>query len=194
MLSAYELSGKKNAALLANAKKLGDKLLYAWPAGYKTPVGSVDFSTNTPDIGGGGPNGLAAAASNILEFQKLTQFTGNQTYLRFANLTMYTIATEANPVFPGLPPQNVNSDGTGSGATVVSLVRSRICSLLTDLQTWDGGYDSYLEYLIKVQPLIPAASYPILTCLSSMLDSSTFPTRSGQRRGRMRSSLRSPIS
>jgi mannosyl-oligosaccharide alpha-1,2-mannosidase len=121
MLSAYELSGKTNTALLANAKKLGDKLLYAWPAGYKTPVGSVDFSNNSPDIGGGGPNGLAAAASNILEFRKLTQFTGNQTYLQFANLTMRTIATEANPVYPGLPPLNINKDGTGSGSQVASV-------------------------------------------------------------------------
>ena len=30
MLSAYELNGYKDAALLANAQRLGDKLMYGW--------------------------------------------------------------------------------------------------------------------------------------------------------------------
>lgn len=40
---------------------------------------------------------------------------------------------QPHPVFPGLPPQGVNPDGSGSGSQV----------------SWDGGYDSYLEYLLK---------------------------------------------
>lgn len=30
MLSAYELNGRKDAALLANAQRLGDKLMFGW--------------------------------------------------------------------------------------------------------------------------------------------------------------------
>ncbi|KAH7101715.1 seven-hairpin glycosidase [Auriculariales sp. MPI-PUGE-AT-0066] len=134
MLAAYDLNGQSDAGLLNNAVKLADKLLFAYPGGnYLTPVGSVDFSQNVPDVGDGGPNGLAAAASNILEFYKLSQYSGNQTYLQFGDMTMRAIANNPAPVFPGLPPLNVNANGTGSGSTV----------------TWDGGYDSYLEYLIK---------------------------------------------
>ncbi|EJD45468.1 seven-hairpin glycosidase [Auricularia subglabra TFB-10046 SS5] len=137
MLTAFDLNGQSDAGLLANAQKLGDKLLFGWPSGYKTPVGSIDFSNNTPDVGDGGPNGLAAAASNILEFYKLSQYTGNKTYLDMADMTMRVIATNPNPVFPGLPPLQVNKDGSGAGSTV----------------NWDGGYDSYLEYLIKYAQL-----------------------------------------
>ena len=91
---------------------------------YITPVGSVDFSNNVPDVGSGGPNGIAAAASNILEFYKLSQYTGNQTYFEYANRTMYTIAANPNPIFPGLPPQEVNKDGTPSGSTVTQVLSS----------------------------------------------------------------------
>ncbi|EJD45452.1 seven-hairpin glycosidase [Auricularia subglabra TFB-10046 SS5] len=131
MLSAYELTGRNDAALLAKAKQLGDKLSVGW-AGRKVPVQFINFNTSTPQ-NVGGQNDLAAAASNILEFAKLAQYTGNQTYLQLADMTMRTIANNPNPVFPGLPPETVNGDGTGSGSTV----------------SWDGGYDSYLEYLLK---------------------------------------------
>lgn len=119
LITAYDLGGRSDAGLLATAKTLGDKLVWGWPAGYKTPVGLIDFAHNRPDIGSGGPNGLAAAATNILEFAKLTHYTGNQTYLKLADMTMRTIATNSKPVFPGLPPQDVKPDGTGSGSSVV---------------------------------------------------------------------------
>ncbi|KZW01108.1 seven-hairpin glycosidase [Exidia glandulosa HHB12029] len=147
LLAAFDLSSQSSSALLTSATFLADKLLYAYPvdSGYVTPVGSVDFSTNTPDVGDGGPNGLAAAASNILEFYKLSQYTGNGTYLKFADMTMRAIASNPNPVFPGLPPLQVNKDGSGVGSTV----------------NWDGGYDSYLEYLLKYARLTNFADDPL---------------------------------
>jgi mannosyl-oligosaccharide alpha-1,2-mannosidase len=128
MVAAFDLDGQRNATLLANARKLGDKLMYAWPAGYKTPVGSVNFNNSTPDIGDGGPNNIAAAASNILEFYKLSQYTGNKTYLQMADMTMRAIATNPKPVFPGLPPVEANKNGSGFGSIVVRLCRCRSVS------------------------------------------------------------------
>jgi mannosyl-oligosaccharide alpha-1,2-mannosidase len=34
-------------------------------------------------------------------------------------MTMRAIATNPKPVFPGLPPRDVNKDGSGSGSLVV---------------------------------------------------------------------------
>ena len=49
MLSAYELSGSKNVALLKQARALGDKLLIAWPDHRQNlPFPQLDFRRSKP--------------------------------------------------------------------------------------------------------------------------------------------------
>ncbi|KAK6987457.1 alpha-1,2-mannosidase [Favolaschia claudopus] len=133
MLSAYELNGYKDAALLANAQRLGDKLMYGWvPANGPIPYGSVNFATNSADVSSGS-NNIASAGSNILEFYTLSRLTGNSTYQTFAERGMSAIASNPSPPFPGLSPQQVFASGKGDGNVI----------------SWDGGNDSYYEYLIK---------------------------------------------
>lgn len=54
MLSAYELNGRKDNALLENAKKLGDKLMYSFTSDGPLPYGSLHFDKNTPKKPGRG--------------------------------------------------------------------------------------------------------------------------------------------
>lgn len=98
MLSAYELNGQKDDGLIQQAKKLGDKLVYAYPTnGNPIPYGSVDFANNAADAGDGtGPNNIAAAASNSLEFYKLSQYTGNNTYQKLAENAFRIIASNVS--------------------------------------------------------------------------------------------------
>ncbi|KAJ6600240.1 glycoside hydrolase [Mycena sp. CBHHK59/15] len=120
MLSAYELNGYQDASLLANAQRLADKLIFAWvPA--NGPIPFVPY------------NNIASAGSNVLEFYTLSRLTGNTTYQTIAEKGMAAIANNPSPPFPGLAPQGVFASGAPDGNVV----------------SWDGGSDSYFEYLIK---------------------------------------------
>ncbi|KAJ6533532.1 glycoside hydrolase [Mycena capillaripes] len=133
MLSAYELNGFQDAALLANAQRLADKLIFGWvPANGPIPYGSIDFSKNAADVSSAS-NNIASAGSNILEFFTLSKLTGNSTYQTFAERGMSAIASNPSPPFPGLSPQQVFASGAPDGNVI----------------SWDGGNDSYYEYLIK---------------------------------------------
>ncbi|KAJ7256730.1 seven-hairpin glycosidase [Mycena rebaudengoi] len=133
MLSAYELNGYRDAALLENAQRLADKLIFGWvPANGPIPYGSIDFSKNSADVSSGS-NNIASAGSNILEFYTLSRLTGNTTYQTFAERGMSAIASNPSPPFPGLSPQQVFASGAPDGNVI----------------SWDGGNDSYYEYLIK---------------------------------------------
>ncbi|KAJ7851200.1 seven-hairpin glycosidase [Mycena leptocephala] len=115
MLAAYELNGYKDAALLANAQRLADKLIFGWvPANGPIPYGSINFDTNSADVSSG-------------------SLTGNSTYQTFAERGMSAIASNPSPPFPGLSPQQVFASGAPDGNVI----------------SWDGGNDSYYEYLIK---------------------------------------------
>lgn len=130
LISAYELGGKKDAGLIAKAKQLGDKLAYAWVGSNDVPYNNHDFSTNKPVIEG---SGIAVAGTLVLEWAKLSDYTGNQTYRQLTEKAMRKIGSNAAPL-PGLPAQGINpTTGQPSG----------------DYITWGGGSDSYFEYLIK---------------------------------------------
>ncbi|KAF7364649.1 alpha-1,2-Mannosidase [Mycena venus] len=151
MLSAYELNGYKDAALLANAQRLADKLIFGWvPANGPIPFvpyssitlsslfmrriryGSINFAINSADVSSAS-NNIASAGTNILEFYTLSRLTGNSTYQTFAERGMSAIASNPSPPFPGLSPQQVFASGAPDGNVI----------------SWDGGNDSYYEYLIK---------------------------------------------
>ncbi|KAJ6459874.1 seven-hairpin glycosidase [Mycena sanguinolenta] len=142
MLSAYELNGYQDAGLLANAQRLADKLIFAWvPANGPIPYGSVNFDNNRADVSSAS-NNIASAGSNVLEFYTLSRLTGNTTYQTIAEKGMAAIANNPSPPFPGLAPQNVFASGAPDGNVI----------------SWDGGSDSYFEYLIKYDKMTANAN------------------------------------
>ncbi|CAE6517766.1 unnamed protein product [Rhizoctonia solani] len=139
LISAYELGGKKDQALIARARELGDKLSHAWIGLNDFPYNILDFTTNTPDIES---SGIAVAGTLVLEWGKLADYTGNITYRHLAEKSMRRIGTNDAPL-PGLPAQGIDpSTGKPQG----------------DYITWGGGSDSYFEYLIKYGRLTNNAS------------------------------------
>ncbi|EGG02131.1 family 47 glycoside hydrolase [Melampsora larici-populina 98AG31] len=136
ILSAYELSGANNQALLDQARVLTDKLIYAWPdENQKLPYSVLSFTDNTPasDI-----VSLAAAGSMIVEFDRLSYYTKNDKYRNLADKSMKFLM-DLPGIFPGLP-------GLRYSAKNGSVIQDRV--------TWGASADSYYEYLLK---------YPMLT-------------------------------
>ncbi|TBU25617.1 glycoside hydrolase family 47 protein [Dichomitus squalens] len=130
MLSAYELTNKKYPVLVKQAQTLADKLSAAWSLGNVVPYGEVDVNTSTPAIA---TSNIAEAGTLTLEWSRLAEYTGNDTYRALAENSVRTIIAEANPI-PGFPAQGIDpATNQPVGAYV----------------TWGGGSDSYLEYLIK---------------------------------------------
>ncbi|KAH9051084.1 glycoside hydrolase family 47 protein [Lactarius vividus] len=130
LLSAYELNGRGDQFLVDKAKQLADKLSVAWVQENDIPYGFVDFSTSLPVEAN---SNIAEAGTLTLEWARLSQYTGNDTYRQLAERAARRIANNPAP-HPGLPAQGIDpSTGQPIGAYI----------------TWGGGSDSYFEYLIK---------------------------------------------
>lgn len=107
LLSAYDLltsgyvpAGTYNAghvnAVLSQAKTLGDKLKPQFQTASGLPTAYIDFSTNSP-VNGEFTNPLnnvtynsantAVSGSLILEFYRLSDLTGDETYRDLVSLT-----------------------------------------------------------------------------------------------------------
>lgn len=129
-MSAYELSGKSHPSLVDKAKELADKLALAWVGDNDIPYRQIDFSTNEPVVE---YSNVAEAGSLTLEWTKLSEFTGNNTYATLALKAVRRIATNPAPL-PGLAAQGIDPK-TGKP--------------VGGYGTWGGGTDSYLEYLVK---------------------------------------------
>ncbi|KAF5341440.1 hypothetical protein D9758_014743 [Tetrapyrgos nigripes] len=131
LIASYELSGKQHQILIDKAKQLTDKMAFAWETPNQTiPWGSVDFDTNSPNLG---ISNIAEAGTLDLEFNRLSLYTGNDTYRRLAEGSVRTIAGLTDPL-PGLAAQGIDP-------ATNAFVGNKI--------SWGGGSDSYLEYLIK---------------------------------------------
>ncbi|EJD51252.1 seven-hairpin glycosidase [Auricularia subglabra TFB-10046 SS5] len=125
LLSAYELGGKTEPALLQKAREVADKMAYAWVGNNAVPYGDIDFSTNTPRRGNNGP---AGAGTLILEWGRLSDYTGNDTYRALADKAFRVFAETNDTLLPGLAGQCV--DPATSRFT---------CKYIT----WGAGTDSY---------------------------------------------------
>jgi mannosyl-oligosaccharide alpha-1,2-mannosidase len=156
MISGYDfLSGpladladnKTNVdALLEQSKNLANALSYAFDTPSGVPNNGLTFNNrgNT-----GGSNGLATVGTLVLEWVRLADLTGNQTY---ANLTEKAESYLLNPSpassepFPGLLGMGIDPQ-TGE--------------FLDAVGGWVGGADSFYEYLIKMYVYDPEryASY-----------------------------------
>ncbi|CAE6357474.1 unnamed protein product [Rhizoctonia solani] len=139
LISAYELGGRKDQALVDRARDVGNKLSNGWQGSNDFPYNNLNFTTDIPVIE---ESGIAVAGTLILEWAKLTEYTGNKTYLELAEKSMGRIGMNDSPL-PGLPAQGIDpSTGKPVG----------------DYITWGGGSDSYFEYLIKYGRLTNNAS------------------------------------
>ena len=122
--------------LLTQSKNLADVLKFA----FKTPSGVPHNDLNITSRGNDGSrtNGLATTGTLALEWTRLSDLTGDEQY---ANLSQKAQSYLLNPKpssgepFPGLVGSNVNiSNGHFTDSNV----------------NWNGGDDSFYEYLIKM--------------------------------------------
>ncbi|KAG8713541.1 maturation of Asn-linked oligosaccharides protein [Ceratobasidium sp. 423] len=130
ILSAYELDGKKDKRLVDKAQELAEKLVYGWVGDNDLPYNELNFTTNQPIVD---ETGLAVAGTLVLEWSKLSDYTGDIKYRTFSEKSMRRIGMLPAP-FPGLPAQMVDPKTNKPNGTYV---------------TWGAGSDSYFEYLIK---------------------------------------------
>lgn len=113
--TAYELTGATHKKLLERAVQLGDKLMHGWThPDQKIPHGRLNFTTNEPDHDSNSAAGVSFFPPNItstspvvpgltprfectkagtlmIEFDRLSHYSGNDTYRRLADRTMKTI-------------------------------------------------------------------------------------------------------
>lgn len=156
LLSAYELDGKKNQKLVDQAKIVGDHLLQGWVGDNDLPFntllnwdnfGSPNVSTGAIIAETGSEFNLSKqeiqfspveilmapfsrfSTALVLEFYKLSKYTGNSTYADHADRSMKATANAKGP-FPGLKGQGLEPMTNEPTDDYVS---------------WGGGSDSYFE-------------------------------------------------
>ncbi|CAO1623879.1 unnamed protein product [Sympodiomycopsis kandeliae] len=144
LLSAYDLNGRKDKILVDQATTLSNKLLKGW-------VGDNPAPFNTLREWNSGPKPktqdndaiIAETGTNIIEFDRMSKFSGNKTYLEYAEKSMKATINASPLPFPGLNTMGINPR---NGKTTDP-----------DLVTFGGGSDSFFEYEIKYAHLIGSA-------------------------------------
>ncbi|VDC02721.1 unnamed protein product [Peniophora sp. CBMAI 1063] len=155
LISAYELSGKQNKNLIDKAEQLTSRMVdIAFANNITVPYGHLNFTTNT---GIQSTSNIAEVGTLTLEYDRLSLYTGNNTYRQLAENAAKYLATYPNTPLPGLPGQCIEP-GTGSFAC--------------DYVTWGGGSDSYFEYLIKYARLTNNADETYVNAWKLAVDSS----------------------
>lgn len=151
MLSAYDLlkgpfshlvhssNAAQVDALLAQTKTLADTLKFAFDTPTGIPVGLVyidnqTFTDNARLLDGTYTAGLAELGTLVLEWQHLSDLTGDPTYGDLAQRAE-SYWFRAPEIFPGL---------TGGNFSVAN------GSILDNYGGWTSGNDSAYEYLIKM--------------------------------------------
>lgn len=122
--------------LLTQSKTLADSLSFAFNTSTGIPSNNLYFTNQTNDRST--TNGLADIGTLCLEWQRLSDVTGDPMYgdlAQKAEAYLLNPLPESNEPFPGLVGTNVNiSNGVFLDAT----------------GGWNGGDDSFYEYLIKM--------------------------------------------
>lgn len=148
LLSGYDLltgplanlastKNKKNIPiLLEQARNLANNLSYAFDTPTGIPHNTLIFGSRS--YGAATTNGLATIGTLVLEWTRLSDLTGNDTYGQLAQkgetYLLNPKPASAQP-FPGLVGTNVNINS----------------GLFQDASGgWNGGDDSFYEYLIKM--------------------------------------------
>lgn len=146
MISGYDLlkgpaSGliedkSKVETLLTQSKNLADILKFAFNTTSGVPYNNVNIESHDNDHAK--TNGLAVTGTLVLEWTRLSDLTGNPEYAKLSQKAQSYLLDpqpkEAEP-FPGLVGSNIDiRTGKFSDAQV----------------SWNGGADSFYEYLIKM--------------------------------------------
>lgn len=125
--------------LLEQARNLANNLSYAFDTPTGIPSNNLIFSNRSND--GSTTNGLATIGTLVLEWTRLSDLTGDDTYGQLAQRgESYLLNPQPQPFaepFPGLVGTNVAIDNG---------------SFVDNSGGWNGGDDSFYEYLIKVCP------------------------------------------
>ncbi|KAJ6098379.1 hypothetical protein N7499_002753 [Penicillium canescens] len=123
-------------ALLAQSKNLGDVLKYAFNTPSGVPYNNLNIGSKSHD--GSSTNGLAVTGTLVLEWTRLSDLTGDDEYAKLSQKAQsYLINPQpsSGQPFPGLVGSNINiSNGHFTDGAV----------------SWNGGDDSFYEYLIKM--------------------------------------------
>lgn len=156
LLSTYELTGKKHKKLITQAKTIGDHLLTGWVGDNKLPYNTLQ---NWNTYGAPQQNGaiIAETGTIVLEFYKLSKYTGDPKYKEHADKAMLA-TSQAKSTFPGLKGQGI--DPKTNQATSLYI-------------TWGGGSDSYFEYLLKYGILLGSTKTWIPSWISAVQSSIT---------------------
>ncbi|KAF3395669.1 putative mannosyl-oligosaccharide alpha-1,2-mannosidase 1B [Talaromyces pinophilus] len=122
-------------ALLSQAQVLANTLSYAFETPSGVPYNNLLINNRSND--GSTTNGLATTGSLVIEWTHLADLTGNNTYAQIAQKAeshlIHPQPSWAEP-FPGL---------------VGSTIDIATGEFTDNYVTWNGGDDSYYEYLIK---------------------------------------------
>lgn len=122
--------------LLSQSKNLADVLKFAFDTPSGVPQNDIDITTQAND--GSRTNGLATTGSLVLEWTRLSDLTGDKQYAKMsqkAESYLLNPKPASSEPFPGLVGSNINiSNGHFTDASV----------------HWNGGDDSFYEYLIKM--------------------------------------------
>ncbi|KAL4871227.1 mannosyl-oligosaccharide alpha-1,2-mannosidase 1B [Aspergillus spectabilis] len=145
MLSGYDLLKGPGAGLvddgkvdvlLEQSRNLADVLKFAFDTPSGVPYNNINITSHGND--NATTNGLAVTGTLVLEWTRLSDLTGDEEYARLSQKAQdYLLRPEPAEYepFPGLVGHNINI-ATGQFA---------------DGQvSWNGGADSYYEYLIKM--------------------------------------------
>ena len=137
---AHFVKGRKDKekveAILEQAKNLADALKYAFDTESGIPHNILKLNSTGTD--GATTNGLATTGTLVLEWTHLSDLTGDDEYARLAQRTeshLLDPKPEWAEPFPGLVGSNIDIK---TGEFVDALVH------------WNGGDDSFYEYLIKM--------------------------------------------
>ncbi|KAI1141404.1 glycoside hydrolase family 47 protein [Hypoxylon sp. FL0543] len=149
MLSAYDfLTGplkqyaKDQASvdkILAQAINLADVLSVTFDTPSGIPINTLLYGSDGYYVGSDTTNGIATIGTLVLEWTHLSDITGNDTYAQLTQKAEEYLLNVRNPdvgePYPGLLGTDVNiSDGTFTDSS----------------GGWNGGTDSFYEYLIKM--------------------------------------------
>lgn len=128
--------------ILTQAENLANILSFAFDTPTGIPSNNLYFSTRTTD--GSTTNGLATIGSLVLEWTHLSDLSGNSTYGALAQKgESYLLNPQpaSSEPFPGLVGTNVDINNG---------------SFLDASGGWQGGDDSFYEYLLKMYVYSPS--------------------------------------
>lgn len=122
--------------LLTQSKNLADVLKFAFDTPSGVPQNDINITSRGND--GARTNGLATTGSLVLEWTRLSDLSGDKQYAKLsqkAESYLLNPKPESSEPFPGLVGSNINiSNGHFTDSSV----------------HWNGGDDSFYEYLIKM--------------------------------------------